>query len=72
MEIAKKRDRFRKPAGTPTNDREKFISKPDSYNIEIGGRSAGILPEWVDYYEESLEKIKKVGELTKEISRLIT
>lgn len=69
LEIAKKRDRFRKPVGTPTNDREKFI-KSDSYNLEIGSRSAAILPEWVDFYEESLEKLKKVDSIIKDISKL--
>mmetsp|Transcript_15107 Transcript_15107/g.12824 ORF Transcript_15107/g.12824 Transcript_15107/m.12824 type:complete len:152 (+) Transcript_15107:122-577(+) len=70
LEIAKKRDRFRKPLGTPTNDKEKFL-KSDSYSLDIGSRSAGILPEWVDYYEESLDKLNKVADLNKDIARLI-
>mgnify|MGYP002622185416 CR=1 FL=1 len=71
LDIAKKKDRFKKNDNT-TSDKEKLLGNSrGEISIEIGQGTAALPPVWVDYYEETLEKLKKIGEITEEVTKLI-
>lgn len=72
-EILAKKDRF-KPSAYRELDKQKLLPKDsqDSNNISIEIGSTGVLPPvWVDYYEDSLEKLKKLDQIVKDNAKLI-